>query len=135
MRVCVYIYIYIFTYMYVCVCISLSLYIYIYVHICRCIDVCIYIYIYIRITGSGDGKAPLLLPAAEELIPAPQFLPPGCSLFPCVSQCFLPPAEILKSGAGITFWVPILRHTRSVLRRAMPRRGNYYLNKTTNKKI
>ena len=33
--------------------------------------------------------------------PTPLFLPPGCSLFPRVSLCLLPPGEIPKSGVGI----------------------------------
>ena len=43
-----------------------------------------------------------------KLIPIPGFLTPGYSSLSSVSvfPCFLPPGEILKSGVGITFWVP-----------------------------
>ena len=44
------------------------------------------------------------------LIPIPGFLPPGYSSLSYVFPRFLPPAEILKSGAGTTFWVPRLLH-------------------------
>ena len=96
-------YIYIYTYMYVYL--SLSLYIYI---IRRLLDA--------RAAGPLDHVA-VLYPAlvlrasitsSQKLILTPGFLPPGYSLFSCVFLCFLPPGEILKSGVGITFGIPIL---------------------------
>ena len=44
--------------------------------------------------------------SSQKLIPTPQFLPPGYSLFSYVFLCFLPRTEILKSGVGITCWAP-----------------------------
>ena len=55
--------------------------------------------------SSTRRRAP---PSSPKLIPTPQFLPPGYSLSSCVLLCFLPRGEILKSGVGITFGVPIL---------------------------
>ena len=52
--------------------------------------------------GSATSRA-----SSPKLVPAPRFLPPGCSLFSCLSQCSLSPGKILKLGVGITFWVPI----------------------------
>ena len=49
--------------------------------------------------------------SSPKLIPTPGFLLPGYSLFSCVFLCFLPPGEILKSGVGITFGVPVLHDT------------------------
>ena len=48
--------------------------------------------------------------SSQKLIPTPGFLPPGCSLFSSVLQCFISPGEILKSGVGITFWIPVYHH-------------------------
>ena len=45
-------------------------------------------------------------PSSPKLIPTPQFLPPGYSLFPCV---FAVRGEILKLGVGITFGVPVIK--------------------------
>ena len=44
--------------------------------------------------------------SSPKLIPTPQFLLPGYSLFSCMCQCFLPTGEILKSAVRITFGVP-----------------------------
>ena len=42
-------------------------------------------------------------PSGQELIPTPQFLPPGYSVFSRAFPCLLPPGEILKSGVGDKF--------------------------------
>ena len=47
-----------------------------------------------------------LCPAAQNLSPPPDSCRQAI-LFSCVFLCFLPPGEILKSGVGITFGVPI----------------------------
>ena len=44
--------------------------------------------------------------SSQKLIPTPGFLPPGYLSVSFVFLCFLPPGEILKSGVGITCWVP-----------------------------
>ena len=97
---------------------STNIYIYVYIHICVSTHIYIYIYIYIYVHSSlslsisGRTWAALaalaaLATSSPKLIPTLGFLPPGYSLFSCAFLCFLPPGEILKSGVGITFGVPI----------------------------
>ena len=92
----------------------------------------IYIYIYIYIYTCTDHDSSSNNPAAKSLVvvvvvvvvsiayiyivvtiiigvldkclrtPTPEFLPPSYLLFSCVFLCFLPPAEILKSGIEIS---------------------------------
>ena len=52
-------------------------------------------------SGYSLGKT-----SSQKLVPIPGLLPPGYSSLSCVFQGFLPPGEILKSGVGMTFWVP-----------------------------
>ena len=96
----------------------IHIYIYIYVYTQY---IYIYIYMYQYSAASPPAGAPasarggLLRPtkynnntSSPKLIPTPGFLPPGYSLFSSAFLCFLPPGEILKSGVGITFGVPII---------------------------
>ena len=99
-------------------------YIHIYIYICIYIHIYIYIYVYtlqhVRwltcLCAAGAPKFSkaslptiiMITTSSPKLIPTPGFLPPGYCLFSCVFLCFLPPGEILKSGVGITFGIPIL---------------------------
>ena len=117
-----------------CDCYPIHIYIYIYTYIererercyvsihlyCVCMYVYIYIYIYIHILFVILCFL-CFLPPRE---PIPGFLPSGYSSLSCVFLCCLPPGEILKSGVGITCWVPIggTRKRPGSLRRFSPGR-------------